>query len=105
MFKNGSLNNYQSKINKSGTYSYILSQKDPGVHNWLDPSGLSEGILTLRWSGFPNEVVGKDLYVKSQLLLIEDAKKNLSEEQYISTVEREEQLKIRAQSYAWRIEE
>ena len=65
----------------------------------------SEGILTLRWSGFPNEVVGKDLYVKSQLLLIEDAKKNLSEEQYISTVEREEQLKIRAQSYAWRIEE
>ena len=105
MFKNGSLNNYQSKINESGTYSYILSQKDPGVHNWLDPSGLSEGILTLRWSGFPNEVVGKDLYVKSQLLLIEDAKKNLSEEQYISTVEREEQLKIRAQSYAWRIEE
>ena len=105
MFKNGSLNNYQSKINESGTYSYILSQKDPGVHNWLDPSGLSEGILTLRWSGFPNEVVGKDLYVKSQLLLIEDAKKNLSEEQYISTIEREEQLKIRAQSYAWRIEE
>ena len=38
-------------------------------------------------------------------LLIEDAKKNLSEEQYISTIEREEQLKIRAQSYAWRIEE
>ena len=105
MFKNGSLNNYQSKINESGTYSYILSQKDPGVHNWLDPSGLSEGILTLRWSGFPNEVVGKNLYVKSQLLLIEDAKKNLSEEQYISTTEREEQLKIRAQSYAWRIEE
>lgn len=105
MFKNGSLNNYQSKINESGTYSYILSQKDPGVHNWLDPSGLSEGILTLRWSGFPNEVVGKDLYVKSQLLLIEDAKKNLSEEQYISAIEREEQLKIRAQSYAWRIEE
>ena len=66
---------------------------------------MSEGILTLRWSGFPNEVVGKDLYVNSQLLLIEDAKKNLSEEQYISAIEREEQLKIRAQSYAWRIEE
>ena len=105
MFKNGSLNNYQSKINESGTYSYILSQKDPGVHNWLDPSGLGEGILTLRWSGFPNGVVGKDLYVKSKLLLIEDAKKNISAEQYISTKEREEQLNIRAKSYAWRIEE
>ena len=40
-----------------------------------------------------------------RVFLTEDAKKNLSEEQYISTVEREEQLKIRAQSYAWRIEE
>ena len=105
MFKNGSLNNHQSKINESGTYSYILSQKDPGVHNWLDPSGLSEGILTLRWSGFPNEVVGKNLYVKSQLLSIEDAKKNISEEQYISTRERKEQLKVRAESYTWRIGE
>ena len=37
--------------------------------------------------------------------LIEDAKKNISAEQYISTKEREEQLNIRAKSYAWRIEE
>ena len=51
------------------------------------------------------EIFLKDLYVKSKLLLIEDAKKNISAEQYISTKEREEQLNIRAKSYAWRIEE
>ena len=48
--------------------------------------------------------MGPEMCIRDRLL-IEDAKKNLSEEQYISTIEREEQLKIRAQSYAWRIEE
>ena len=102
--KNGSLNNHQSKINDSGTYSFILSQEDPGIHNWLDPSGLSEGILTLRWSGFPNGVVGKDLFVKSELISIEDAKKNISKAQIISSKEREEQLQKRSRSYSWRLE-
>ena len=102
--KNGSLNNHQSKINDSGTYSFILSQEDPGIHNWLDPSGLSEGILTLRWSGFPNGVVGKDLFVKSEVISIEDAKKNISKAQIISSKEREEQLQKRSRSYSWRLE-
>ena len=105
MKKNGSLNNHQSKINDTGTYSFILSQDDPGIHNWLDPSGLNQGILTLRWSGFPNGLVGKDLYVKSEVMLIEDAKKNISKAQLILPEEREEQLQKRARSYSWRIED
>ena len=102
--KNGSLNNAQSKINADGTYTFVLSVNDPGNFNWLDPSNLTEGILTLRWSGFPNEVVGKNLYVKSALMLISDAIKEVDENHKTSSKERESQLKHRRESYSWRTE-
>ena len=102
--KNGSLNNGQSKINADGTYTFVLSVNDPGNFNWLDPSNLTEGILTLRWSGFPNEVVGKNLYVKSALMLISDAIKEVDENHKTSSKERESQLKHRRESYSWRTE-
>ena len=102
--KNGSLNNAQSKINADGTYTFILSVNDPGNFNWLDPSNLTEGILTLRWSGFPNEVVGQNLYVKSTLMLTSDALIEVDENHKTSTKERESQLKQRRESYSWRTE-
>ena len=102
--KNGSLNNAQSKINADGTYTFILSVNDPGNFNWLDPSNLTEGILTLRWSGFPNEVVGQNLYVQSTLMLISDALIEVDENHKTSTKERESQLKQRRESYSWRTE-
>ena len=102
--RNGSLNNAQSKINADGTYTFILSVNDPGNFNWLDPSNLTEGILTLRWSGFPNEVVGQNLYVKSTLMLTRDALKEVDENHKTSSKERESQLKQRRESYRWRTE-
>jgi hypothetical protein len=44
----GSLNKAQSEPNPDGTWAYVVSNADPGVHNWVDPCGLTSGILTVR---------------------------------------------------------
>ena len=100
--KNGSLNNSQAKVNQDGTYTFILSVNDPGVFNWLDPSGLSEGILTLRWSGFPNDIVGENLFAKSKVILISDALNEITYDHRISSEQRLNQLQAREESYSWR---
>ena len=100
--RNGSLNNSQAKVNQDGTYTFILSVNDPGVFNWLDPSGLSEGILTLRWSGFPNDIVGENLFAKSKVMLISDALNEITDDHRISSEERLNQLQVREESYSWR---
>lgn len=52
-FSNTSLNNAQAEHNADGTVTYVISGDDPGVKNWLDTGGLSEGYLTFRWIGIP----------------------------------------------------
>ena len=52
--RTGSLNKAQSEPNADGTWTYVLANADPGVHNWVDPCGLPEGILTLRMAEFPD---------------------------------------------------
>lgn len=59
----GSRTNRQSHQNPDGSYTYIVSSRDPGVANWLDTGGLLDGGMTLRWEGMnapevnPNDAV------------------------------------------------
>lgn len=46
-----SLNNAQSIPNANGTYTFVVSLKDPRVHNWIDTAGLHEGTIMVRWQG------------------------------------------------------
>ena len=59
--RTGSLNLAQSLRNDDGTLTLVVSKHDPGVPNWLDPSGMREGILTLRWAEFEGGAPGADL--------------------------------------------
>jgi hypothetical protein len=47
----GSLNNAQAKRDADGRYSFVISQVDPGVHNWLDAGGFDTGGTTIRFQG------------------------------------------------------
>lgn len=47
----GSLNNRQARANADGTLTYVVGPEDPGVHNWADTSGLTAGMVALRWQG------------------------------------------------------
>jgi len=49
-----SLNPSQSRPNADGSYTYLISPKDPGVANWVDTAGLHDGYAILRWQGVPN---------------------------------------------------
>jgi len=55
----GSLNNIQAKPNADGSYTYAISIKDPGIHNWLDTNGLHEGGIFIRWGSLPPEAADK----------------------------------------------
>jgi hypothetical protein len=49
-----SLNNHQAWHNPDGTITYIVALDDPGAANWLDPGGLHNGALLIRWEIFQN---------------------------------------------------
>lgn len=51
--RTSSLNQNQAVPNPDGSFTYVVSAKDPGFANWLDPSGETAGILVLRWQVLP----------------------------------------------------
>lgn len=45
-----SLNGHQARLDKDGVFRAVISLRDPGVPNWLDPAGHSEGSMIYRWN-------------------------------------------------------
>jgi len=55
-YRLSSTNCHQATLEAGGELIVVVSHDDPGVPNWLDPSGFSEGYITFRWmaaEGFP----------------------------------------------------
>ncbi|MBG6120094.1 MULTISPECIES: hypothetical protein [unclassified Sphingobium] len=48
------LNNVQTAPDADGRFTYVISIKDPGIQNWLDPAGTHEVLVLYRWQGLPN---------------------------------------------------
>ena len=44
-----SLNDTQVHVDDDGRVRVVISHQDPGVQNWLDVSGLREGLCSYRW--------------------------------------------------------
>ena len=102
--RNGSLNKQQAVANDDGTYTFVVALRDPGVHNWLDPTDMPEGILTLRWAEFDGGDPGASFGVRSRLTTLKQLEQSLPPGcQTVSPQQREQQLAERASSYAWRI--
>lgn len=56
-----SLNRFQSVVGEDGELHYVISLKDPGVANWLDPGGSREGYFMLRWQGLSESLAVDEL--------------------------------------------
>jgi len=102
--RNGCLNTAQSRPNPDGTYTFVVSLADPGIHNWLDPDELHEGIITLRWAEFDGGRPSPQLGVRSRVVKLADLAAAVPKgTAYVTPDERRRQLAERAASYAWRL--
>jgi hypothetical protein len=102
--RTGSLNRAQSAANPDGTYTFVVSVPDPGAHNWVDPCGMHEGILTLRWAEFPGGHPSRDLAARSRVVPLAQLRRSLPDgTRFVTPAEREMQQDERARSYAWRL--
>jgi hypothetical protein len=44
-----SLNDHQMHVDADGRFRCVVAHRDPGVPNWLDTAGASEGVIQYRW--------------------------------------------------------
>jgi hypothetical protein len=102
--RTASLNKAQALPNADGTYSFVVSVDDPGVHNWVDPCDMREGILTLRWAEFPDGRPSRDVAARSRVVSFAALRDALpAETHFVGPAERKQQQAERARAYAWRL--
>jgi len=104
--RTGSFNSSQVVKNPDGTITLVASPVDPGVHNWLDTSGLKSGTFQVRWQGLPASVTsGEGAARKVDVVPLADLAKYLPEgTRMIDKAGRAAQLAEREKSYANRLQ-
>jgi hypothetical protein len=55
-----SLTRAQSHVDPDGMLRYVISERDPGVANWLELCGHPEGVLMLRWQRLARALTADD---------------------------------------------
>jgi hypothetical protein len=94
MNRQSSLNGGQARIDADGKFRAVIALEDPGIANWLDPGGNSEGAIMLRWteaSSGPAPML--------RLVNLADLRAQLPDDTpNISPQQREEQLRARRRS-------
>lgn len=53
--KTASLNTSQSVADEDGSYTYVFSNRDPGIHNWIDTDGMQHTKYVVRFRQLPEE--------------------------------------------------
>jgi hypothetical protein len=102
--RTASLNKAQSLANPDGTHTFVVSVPDPGVHNWVDPCDMHEGILTLRWAEFAGGRPSRELAARARIVPLAKLRDELPDgTRFLGAEERRRQRDERARSYAWRL--
>ena len=55
-----SLTRAQSHVDADGMLRYVISERDPGIANWLETYGHAQGVMMLRWQRLSRDLVGSD---------------------------------------------
>ena len=95
-----SSNDAQGVRNFDGTMTFVISKSDPGIHNWIDTTGLKHPKIMLRWQQLPRDPNAQPPEVSGQLIKFDDLKKVLPENQeYVTEDERQQQLRKRMEAH------
>lgn len=104
--RTSTLNKAQARPDPDGTYTFVLCREDPGVHNWLDSCGFSEGMLTLRMAEFPDQRARADLSAQGEVVKLADLRDKLPESTtWLDAEGRARQRADRAKAYKRRLPE
>ena len=103
--RTASLNKAQSIANEDGTYTYVISAQDPGVHNWIDTCGMPEGILTLRMAEFPEGGAREDLSATGRVVKLDQLDVEIPDVPRVTGEQRAAQLATRRAGYLRRLPE
>lgn len=99
-----SLNQLQAHADGDGRIRFVISTRDPGVHNWLDGSSAGTGTILLRWQQLPEGVVLGDAVVTELVKLTELKSRLPSDTRLTGPAERLAQLGEREAGYLTRIQ-
>ncbi|MDP3890905.1 hypothetical protein [Nocardioides sp.] len=55
-----SLTRAQSHVDDDGMLRYVISERDPGLANWLETCGHQKGVMMLRWQRLSRELAAAD---------------------------------------------
>lgn len=70
--RTGSMNMAQMAADEDGNFTLVVAHQDPGIHNWLDTSGLRRTILGHRWQAFPPGGATETPTITSRLVKFRD---------------------------------
>lgn len=55
-----SLTRAQSQVDPDGMLRYVVSERDPGLANWLELTGHPQGVMMLRWQRLTRDLTAED---------------------------------------------
>ena len=91
-----SLNNAQAVKNADGTYTVVISKKDPGVTNWVSTGGLNQGTIAIRFQDLADNGNPPRIVDQRVVPLAEAGSFFPDDERYFAdTEERADQLALR----------
>ncbi|MFT0171386.1 DUF1214 domain-containing protein [Paraburkholderia mimosarum] len=97
-----SLNSSQAVANADGTYTFVISPEDPGVYNWVDTVGMTEGTIMLRLQKLASSKTA-NVSVQSNLVKLTQLASVLpAGTRYVTPAERQQIVAARSAGYARR---
>jgi hypothetical protein len=87
--RQSSLNHSMVHVDDDRRIRYVISQRDPGIQNWLDTGGYAEGSLFARWTyceTYPTELESSVVKLAELLSLLPENTPRVSPEERAATI-------------------
>jgi hypothetical protein len=103
--RSASMTTHASIPDADGTITYVISARDPGVHNWIDTCGRRQLLLLYRWQGLPREQLRAGPAIEPLRVVAFDALAGALSRQTVTVTaqERRAQIERRAAGFARRV--
>jgi hypothetical protein len=101
--RQSSLNATQAHIGSDGRLVFVVAGSDPGVPNWIDTQGHTQGLLFLRWQGLSGALAAGDAPT-SQVVPLASVRSALpADTPMVTPAQRKQQLAQRNRDLAKRL--